>query len=150
MAAPRVTQAMAEDDLLFEPFARLHPEYRTPMWAILFQAAWSLLLLFSGTFSQLLNYVVFGDWVLFALIVGTLFVYRRRDARSDEEPSSYRMIGYPVLPVVFIAASLFVVASTVYSTIQANPENAVFGAGLILLGVPVYFAFRARRETVPS
>ena len=146
MAAPRVTQAMAEDDLLFEPFARLHPEYRTPMWALLFQAAWSILLLFSGTFSQLLNYVVFGDWVLFALIVGTLFVYRRRDAETDGGPNSYRMIGYPVLPILFILASVFVVASTVYSTIQTNPENAVFGAGLILLGIPVYYGFKGRAE----
>ena len=146
MAAPRVTQAMAEDDLLFEPFARLHPEYRTPMWALLFQAAWSILLLFSGTFSQLLNYVVFGDWVLFALIVGTLFVYRRRDAETDGGPNSYRMIGYPVLPLLFILASVFVVASTVYSTIQTNPENAVFGAGLILLGIPVYYGFKGRAE----
>jgi len=144
MAAPRVTQAMAEDDLLFEPFARLHPEYRTPMWALLFQACWSILLLLSGTFGQLLNYVVFGDWILFALIVGTLFVYRRRDAATEGEPDSYRMIGYPVLPVVFILASLFVVVSTVYSTIQTNPENAVFGAGLILLGIPVYYGFKRR------
>jgi APA family basic amino acid/polyamine antiporter len=144
MAAPRVTQAMAEDELLFEPFARLHPEYRTPMWALLFQAVWSILLLFSGTFSQLLNYVVFGDWILFALIVGTLFVYRRRDAATEGEPDSYRMIGYPVLPVFFILASLFVVGSTVYSTVQTNPENAVFGAGLILLGIPVYYGFKRR------
>jgi APA family basic amino acid/polyamine antiporter len=144
MAAPRVTQAMAEDDLLFEPFARLHPEYRTPMWALLFQAVWSILLLFSGTFSQLLNYVVFGDWILFALIVGTLFVYRRRDAATEAELDSYRMIGYPVLPIVFILASLFVVGSTVYSTVQTNPENAVFGAGLILLGIPVYYGFKRR------
>ena len=150
MAAPRVTQAMAEDGLLFKPFARLHSEYRTPTWALLFQAAWSILLLLSGTFSQLLNYVVFGDWILFALIVGTLFVYRRQDAAREQDPETYRMVGYPVLPVVFIAAALFVVASTVYSTIQSNPENAVFGAGLILLGVPVYFAFRARQETGSS
>jgi len=147
MAAPRVTQAMAEDDLLFEPFARLHPEYRTPMWALLFQAGWSILLLLSGTFGQLLNYVVFGDWILFALIVSTLFVYRRRDAAADREPDSYRMIGYPVLPVIFILASLFVVASTVYATVQTNPENAVFGAGLILLGIPVYYGFKRRGST---
>jgi APA family basic amino acid/polyamine antiporter len=89
---------------------------------------------------------VFGDWVLFALIVGTLFVYRRRDATTAEEPDSYRMIGYPILPIVFILASLFVVVSTVYSTIQTNPENAVFGAGLILLGIPVYYGFEARQE----
>lgn len=148
MAAPRVTQAMAEDDLFFRPFARLHPEYRTPTWALLFQAAWAILLALSGTFGQLLNYVVFGDWILFALIVGTLFVYRRWDAAGPEAPDVFRMAGYPLLPILFIAASLFVVVSTIGSM---EPRNALIGGGLLLLGVPVYFGFRwARRPEASS
>ena len=143
MAAPRVTQAMAEDDLFFRPFARLHPEYRTPTWAILFQASWSIVLALSGTFGQLLNYVVFGDWILFALIVGTLFVYRRRD--PDEASSDiFRMVGYPVLPILFIAASLFVVVSTIASM---EPLNAGIGVGLLALGAVVYLGFRWRRRS---
>lgn len=142
MAAPRVTQAMAEDDLFFRPFARLHPEYRTPTWAILFQAAWSILLALTGTFAQLLNYVVFGDWILFALIVATLFVYRRRDASADRSPDTFRMVGYPLLPVIFIAASVFVVVSTLRSM---HWSNALVGSGLLALGVVVYGGFRWRR-----
>lgn len=149
MAAPRVTQAMAEDDLFFRPFARLHPEYRTPTWAILFQAAWAILLALSGTFGQLLNYVVFGDWILFALIVGTLFVYRHWDATSEGEPDTFRMIGYPLLPILFIAASMFVVVSTLGSM---ELRNALIGSGLLGLGVVVYFGFRwvRRREAAAS
>lgn len=140
MAAPRVLQAIAEDDLFFKPFAQLHPEYRTPTWAILFQAAWAIILALSGTFAQLLNYVVFGDWVLFALIVGTLFVYR---GREDADPDTFRMVGYPALPIIFILASFFVVMSTIGSM---EPMNAVIGVGIILSGIGVYYAFRWVRE----
>lgn len=145
MAAPRVTQAMAEDDLFFVRFARLHPEYHTPTWAILFQAGWAILLALTGTFGELLDYVVFGDWIFFALIVGTLFVYRRWDAEGDADPDTFRMIGYPTLPILFIIASLFVVASSVLS----NLTNALFGMGLLGLGAVIYAAIRTtpdRRE----
>lgn len=139
MAAPRVTQAMAEDGLLFKPFARLHPEYRTPTWAIGFQAVWSILLALSGTVGELLSYVVFGDWILFALIVGTLFVYRRQDADRGADDDTYRMIGYPVLPILFILASTYVVISTVASM---PPLNAITGVGLMGAGVVVYYGVR--------
>lgn len=138
MAAPRVTQAMAEDDLFFQRFADLHPEYRTPTWAILFQAGWAILLALSGTFGQLLNYVVFGDWILFALIVATLFVYRNRDAGAVED-DTFRMVGYPLLPLLFIAASIYVVISTLGSM---EARSAGMGIGLLLLGVVVYFAIK--------
>lgn len=138
MAAPRVLQAIAEDDLFFEPFARLHPEYRTPTWAILFQATWAIILALSGTFAQLLNYVVFGDWILFALIVGTLFVYRQQDD-DENNADTFRMVGYPVLPIIFILASSFIVVSTIGSM---EPVNAIIGVGIILSGAGVYYAFR--------
>lgn len=148
MAAPRVLQAIAEDDLFFRPFARLHPDYRTPTWAILFQAAWAIVLALSGTFAQLLNYVVFGDWILFALIVGTLFVYRQRDNPGEAQSDTFRMIGYPILPILFILASLFVVVSTIGSM---EPTNAVIGTGILLAGALVYYAFQwARSPETPS
>lgn len=143
MAAPRVLQAISEDDLFFRPFAQLHPEYRTPTWAILFQAGWAIVLAMSGTFAQLLNYVVFGDWVLFALIAGTLFVYRQRDDTRDGSHETFRMVGYPFLPVVFIVASLFVVLSTIGSM---EPANALIGTGILLAGAPVYYGFQWLRN----
>ena len=82
----------------------------------------------------------FGDWIFFGLTVAGLFVYRARERRSGEAPApGFRVPGYPVTPALFVAAAAYVVASS----IAANPRNAVIGAGLLALGVPVY-GWRAR------
>lgn len=142
LAAPRVYQAMAGDGLFFERFAKLHPKYKTPHGPILLQGAWAIVLAVTGTFGQLLDYVVFGDWIFFALVVATLFVYRRREERNEEKSSAFRVPAYPVLPIVFIAASVFVVVSSILS----NPGNAMIGTILISAGVPVAFFWRRRRR----
>lgn len=80
LAAPRVYQAMAADGLFFATASRLHPRYRSPSGALLFQAAWAIVLSLSGTYGDLLDYVVFGDWIFFGLVAMTLFVYRGRNA----------------------------------------------------------------------
>jgi APA family basic amino acid/polyamine antiporter len=139
LVAPRMFQAMAQDGLFFRRLAELHPRYRTPGPAILVFAGWTILLTLSGTFNQLVDYVVFGDWIFFALAVATLFVYRRRD-RAGGGPTGFRVPGYPVVPALFVLASLYVVASS----IGANPRNAAIGTGLLLLGVPVYWFWRRR------
>src|SRR5436305_948523 len=79
LVTPRVFQAMAADGVFVEPLARLHPRYRTPAGAIGFMGAWSIVLALSGTYAQLLDYVVFGDWIFFGLTVASLFIYRARD-----------------------------------------------------------------------
>jgi len=135
LVAPRMFQAMAQDGLLFRRLAELHPRYRTPTAAILVFSGWTIVLTLSGTFSQLVDYVVFGDWIFFALAVATLFVYRRRDRLAGVSGSGFRVPGYPVLPAVFVLAALYVVASSV----GANPRNAAIGTGLLLLGMPVYW-----------
>jgi len=141
LVSPRVYQAMAADGVFFPAMARLHPRYRTPTIAIVFQGAWATLLVLSGTYGQLLDYVVFGDWIFFGLSVATLFVYRRREGA----PERFRTPFYPVLPALFVLAALYVVASSVAS----NSKNAAIGAGLIALGVPV-FAFWRRRALGPD
>ena len=79
LSAPRMLQAMSADGLFFRFASRLHPTYRTPAGGILIQAGLSVALAVSGTYGQLLDYVVFGDWIFFGLIVATVFAYRRRD-----------------------------------------------------------------------
>lgn len=138
LAAPRVYQAMANDDLFFHRFAKLHPKYKTPHGPILLQGSWAIALALTGTFGQLLDYVVFGDWIFFALVVATLFVYRRRE-RTGDEPG-FRMAGYPVLPILFIAAAAFVV----FSSVTSNPTNALIGTVLMAAGVPAYLYWRRR------
>ncbi len=143
LVTPRVYQAMADDGLFFGWAAHLHPHFRTPSGALLFQAAWSIVLLLSGTYGQLLDYVVFGDWIFFGLVVATLFVYRRRDAVGDEIP--FRTPGFPLVPGAFVAVALYVVVSSIGS----NPRNAAVGAALIAAGVPVFLLWR-RRGAAPA
>jgi APA family basic amino acid/polyamine antiporter len=151
LVSPRVYRTMAADGAFFPQLARLHPRYRTPSAAIVFQCGWAILLTLSGTYGQLLDYVVFGDWIFFGLVVSTLFVYRRREARAAAASPAgagagaaaargYRAWGYPVTPALFVLAALYVVASSVAS----NPRNAAIGALLLALGVPVYLFWRAR------
>ncbi len=134
LVTPRVFQAMAADGVFFPQLARLHPAYRTPTGAILFMGAWSSLLALSGTYAQLLDYVVFGDWIFFGLTVATLFIHR------PTAGTAFRVPLYPWTPALFVAAAGYVVASSV----RANPGNAAIGSGLLALGVPVYGYWRGR------
>lgn len=144
LSAPRILQAMAADGLFFRRAAILHPRYRTPTAALLAQAVWAVVLTGSGTYGQLLDYVVFGDWIFFAMIVATLFVYRSRDRREASAVGGYRVPGYPIVPALFIGVATWVVVSSV----RSNPPNALVGAGLIVLGVPVFLGWRARTARV--
>jgi len=146
LVSPRVYQTMSADGAFFPALARLHPHFRTPGAAILFQGAWAILLTLTGSYGQLLDYVVFGDWIFFGLVVSTLFVYRRRDrlrapAGTDSKSAAgYRAWGYPVTPALFVLAAVYVVASSVAS----NPGNAAIGAFLLFMGIPVYLFWKAR------
>ncbi|MEA2760770.1 MAG: basic amino acid/polyamine antiporter, family [Gemmatimonadaceae bacterium] len=143
LSAPRMLQAMSADGLFFGFASRLHPRYRTPTGGIVIQAVWAVALALSGTYGQLLDYVVFGDWIFFGLIVATIFAYRRRDAATGITPSVFRMPGYPILPAVFVAIAAYVVVSAIWS----NPRNALLGALLIALGVPAFLFWR-RQHTL--
>jgi APA family basic amino acid/polyamine antiporter len=144
MVTPRVFQAMAADGVFFPRLARLHPVHRTPAAAIGVQALWASALVLSGTFGQLVDYVAFADWIFFGLTVAGLFVYRARDGEDGTVARSgaFRTPGYPWTPALFVAAAIFVVASSV----RSNPRNALVGTGLLALGVPVYWYWRRRSE----
>ena len=146
LVAPRMFQALAQDGLFFRRLAELHPRYRTPTAAILAFSGWTVVLTLSGTFNQLVDYVVFGDWIFFALAAATLFVYRRRDELAGVAGSGFRVPGYPLLPALFVLAALYVVASSV----GANPRNAAIGTGLLLLGMPVYWLWTRRGARTPG
>jgi APA family basic amino acid/polyamine antiporter len=137
LSAPRMLQAMASDGLFFRFAARLHPRYHTPAGGIMLQAAWAIILVMSGTYGQLLDYVVFADWIFFGLIVCTVFAYRRRDGASSHA-TTYRTPGYPLLPALFVVSAVFVVVSVIIS----NPRNAMLGAALMALGIPAFIFWR--------
>jgi APA family basic amino acid/polyamine antiporter len=144
LVSPRVYRTMAADGLFFPGLARLHPRYRTPAAAILFQGGWAVILTLTGRYGDLLDYVVFGDWIFFAATASTLFYFRARERRGLEPADlRFRMPGYPAGPILFILAALYVVVGSVYS----NPANAIKGTALMALGVPVFLYWDRRRRT---
>jgi basic amino acid/polyamine antiporter, APA family len=141
LVSPRVYQTMAKDGLFFPSLAQLHPRYRTPSGAILFQGTWAIILTLTGKYGDLLDYVVFGDWIFFGATAATLFLFRARE-RAGREPSAirFRMKWHPLGTAVFVLAAIYVVLGSVAS----NPANAVKGSLLILLGIPVFRFWEAR------
>ncbi|MEK6756821.1 MAG: amino acid permease, partial [Bacteroidota bacterium] len=136
LTAPRIYYAMANDGVFFKKVAEVHPRFRTPLFSIIFQSIWAIvLILFWGTFESLISYVVFTDWIFFALTAASIFVFRRR-LPNAERP--YKTLGYPVTPLFFIViSSLFVVY-----TFFEKPAEAWAGLIFLALGVPVYYAWR--------
>lgn len=142
LAPTRISYAMAQDRLFPAWLARLHPRFGTPLAAILLLAGWGIVLVLTGTYGDLVDAVVFGDWIFFGLAVTALAIFRRRIPLGQRDSGSFRVPGYPVLPALFVAAALFVVVSVV----RANPVRSAVGAGLLATGVPVYFFFARRKE----
>jgi APA family basic amino acid/polyamine antiporter len=142
MAAPRIYQAMAADGAFFPSVAKINPRTRTPTVGIWIQAVWAVVLALSGSYAQLLDWVVFGDWIFFGLIVATLFAYRRGlgEGADDGGPSVFHVPAYPLVPILFVGAAVFVV----YSSVVSNPRNALYGTLLIGAGVPAFGWWRRK------
>ena len=134
ISAPRVYYAMAMDGLFFRRLAEVHPRFGTPAVSIIAGTAWAMVLAASGTFEQLLTYVVFVGWIFYALGAACVFVLRR--TRPDAE-RPFRVPGYPFTPLLFIAAAVALVANT----IATQPGRAAVGICVVLLGVPVYYVW---------
>lgn len=137
LTASRVYFAMAQDGLFFKRMASIHPRWKTPAFAIVASCAWAAILAASGTFEQLLTYVVFTGWAFYALGAASIFYYRRHTA---DAPRPFRVPGYPWTPLIFILTA----AAIVLNTLFVHPGRAVMGVGLVLLGVPVYWFWRRR------
>jgi basic amino acid/polyamine antiporter, APA family len=133
---PRVAQALGADGLFFRPFGALHPRFCTPHWAIAVLGAWSCALLLIGRAGQLLDSVVFVDWVFFAATGATVLIFRRR-LPDAERP--YRCPAYPWLPLVFTGLAS---AMAVLTVLKADATSRVLGPGILFAGVPAYLAFR--------
>lgn len=140
---PRVFYAMASEGLLFTPLARVHPRYGTPHVAVASFAAVALACVWSRTFEQLADAFVLGIWPFLALAAGGVLVLRR--TRPDLA-RPYRTPGYPIVPLIFIAGTIWVVGSA----LVARPATTLAGIGLTFLGIPVYLIWqRLRRRHVP-
>jgi APA family basic amino acid/polyamine antiporter len=139
MAPPRVYYAMAADGVFFKQIGRVGKRFRTPAAAILLQGALASALALTNTYERLLGYVVFADWIFFALAGLALIAFRRQ---LPGAPRPYPAPGYPWVPLLFVAAGIGIVLNS----FVADPGNALTSSGIMLAGVPVYFLWkRARR-----
>jgi APA family basic amino acid/polyamine antiporter len=137
LCSPRVYFAMAKDGLFFKKIAAVHPKFLTPHVSILAIGVWSIILSLSGTFEQLFTYVVFGQWIFFGLTVGSVLILRKK---RPDLPRPYKTWGYPVTPIVFILAALYISINSLINQFG----NAMAGLGIILLGLPFYFFWKMR------
>ncbi|MFB3853172.1 MAG: APC family permease [Vicinamibacterales bacterium] len=135
LTSPRVYFAMARDGLFFNQLSRVHQQFLTPHVSIVAIGLWACVLTLSGTFEQLATYVVFGQWIFFGLTVGAVIVLRQKQP-GVQRP--YRTWGYPLTPVIFIAAALYISVNTLFT----QPWNALAGLLIIGSGVPAYLFWR--------
>ncbi|MFB3813708.1 MAG: APC family permease [Terriglobales bacterium] len=138
LAGARVYYAMAKDGLFFRSVARLHPKHKTPAVSLWVQAIWTCLLCLSGTYSQLLDYIIFAVLVFYILTIIGLFVLRRK---RPDAPRPYRAIGYPVLPAIYIGMAVFIDVVL----LRFKPQYTWPGLIIVLLGIPVYFVWHGRK-----
>jgi basic amino acid/polyamine antiporter, APA family len=144
LTAPRVYYAMAEDRVFFRAVAKVHPRTRVPILAIALQGIVAIVIALSGTYEQILGYVVSVDFIFFGLTGLSLFVFRRR----IQEAAQFRTPGHPVTTALFTLACWLVVIGT----FAKAPKDSLVGLGILLAGLPAYWFWRrsntsASRET---
>ncbi len=135
MTCPRVYFAQAQDGLFFQRFAEVHPRYQTPGFAILAQGVWAVVLIVSGSYETLIDYAMFAIWLSYAFMIAGVLVLRRT---QPDLPRPYKMWGYPVTPLLFLAVALGFLGNMLVT----RPGPSFAGLALIAAGVPVYFLWR--------
>lgn len=136
LTAPRLYYAMARDGVFFARFAHVHPRYGTPAAAVVLLSVWSALLAATGTFEQLLTYVVFAGWIFYGLGALAVFATRRKD---PARVLPFRTPGYPVTPLLFVASA----AALVLNTMIEQPTRAIVGLIVVGTGAPVFVIWRS-------
>jgi amino acid transporter len=132
LASPRIFFAMADDQLLFEPIARVHPKWKTPYIAITLACVLGVAMVMTQTFEQLTDTFVLAMWPFYALSVAAIYTLRRS---RPTLPRPYKVVGYPIVPAVFIAAAIYLVVNALIT----DPKWTSITFGVVLLGLPVYY-----------
>jgi basic amino acid/polyamine antiporter, APA family len=134
LAGPRVYYAMARDGLFFKKVGEINKK-GVPGFAIAVQGIWAVLLCLSGTYSNLLDYVIFAVLIFFTLTILAIFILR---ARKPDIPRPYKTLGYPVIPAIYILTTTFImVILLIY-----KPNYTFPGLIIVLLGIPVYYIWK--------
>jgi len=136
LAAGRIPYRMAREGLMFRVFGRLSINH-VPVTSVLLIGSLACVLALIGSFDTLTDYVVFAMWIFYALITGSIFIYRKKFPQLERP---YKAWGYPVVPVIFILVAIWLL----YRTVMDAPQQAVTGLVIILLGLPVYYYFNRK------
>jgi len=139
LTGARLYYAMASDGLLFAPAGRLHPRYRTPVFALWMQASVSLVLLATNTYDQVLSYVVFADWLFFGLTAAGLLIVRARHPHPAGDVAF--VPGHPVTTLMFVA----VAGGIVLNSFVVYPAQSLIGASILAAATLVFFVTKRRR-----
>jgi APA family basic amino acid/polyamine antiporter len=143
LSGARVYYAMAKDGLFFRSVAKLHPTYKTPAVSLMVQMVWTCVLCLSGSYGQLLDYIIFAVLVFYVLTILGLFILRRTHPNAERP---YRAIGYPVLPAIYIVMALFIDVVL----LRFKPQYTWPGLCIVLVGIPVYYLWSRARGSVTS
>jgi APA family basic amino acid/polyamine antiporter len=137
LSGSRVPFAMARDGLFFKSMSRVHPTFRTPGPSIILLGLWSCLILLSGQYKQLYTLVIFPSWILYGMTAASVIVLR---IRRPDLPRPYRVLGYPVVPAIFVLVAI----ALLYSTLMSSPRESGIGLVLIIAGLPFYSFWKRR------
>ena len=140
MIGPRIYYAMARDGLFFKRLTRIHPTFGTPTSAIILQAIWACLLILTGTFGTLFTYVSVIITLFSALTVGSVMVLRWK---RPELKRPYKLWGYPIVPILFIIAHLWIV----WGSVVEKPRDSLIGVFIVGLGIPAYLIWQNRLKS---
>ena len=135
LTSARINYAMAKDKLFFHQASQIHPKFKSPANALIIQCVWACLLTFTGTFNQLITYIIFASWIFYGMSAGAVIILRNK--KPDME-RPYKTPVYPWIPIIFILFAIFLTINT----IMEAPRDAAIGAGIILAGLPMYYYWK--------
>ena len=135
LTSARINYAMARDNRFFKQAAFIHPKFQSPANALIIQCIWACILTFSGTFNQLITYIIFASWIFYGMSAGAVIILRKKKPDMDRP---YKTPFYPWIPIIFI---LFAILLT-FNTIMEAPRDAAIGTGIILAGLPLYYYWK--------
>src|SRR6202008_1789885 len=141
LSGARGYYAMAKDGLFFPNVAKLHPVYKTPAVSLMVQMVWTCILCISGSYGQLLDYIVFAVLVFYILTIAGLFILRRTHPDAERP---YRAVGYPVLPAIYILMALLIDVVL----LRYKPQYTWPGLIIVLVGIPVYYLWKRNPDAV--
>ena len=135
LSSARINYAMARDKLFFNQAAQIHSRFKSPANALIIQCVWACLLTFTGTFNQLITYIIFTSWIFYGMSAGAVIILRKKKPDMDRP---YKTPAYPWIPIIFIFFAIFLTINT----IMEAPRDAAIGAGIILAGLPLYYYWK--------